>query len=379
MMALGLTLGGCDRAAPPPPAAVQPAEVDAETLALVDVPMTPSFIARVRSAHDVDIVARVSGFLERIAYTEGQKVKPGDVLFVIDKKPLQAQRDSAAAQLESFRAELWTAKASLDRIRPLAQKRAASQSDLDNATGRYKAAEAAVAEAGARLKKAELELGYATIHSPITGVAGQALVREGAYLSASGAGAKLSHVVQLDPIWVEFSVTQNQFARMQDDIASGRVVSPPASEYTIEVELADGKNYPRTGRFTYADRTLDPQTGTFLVRVELPNPEEALLPGMFVRAWIKGAVRPRAIRVPQKAVQQTANGHIVYLVNARSEAEIRPVVMGPWIGPDWIVEQGLQAGEQVIVDGFQRLAPGAPVRLATAKTPPAPAPAAATR
>ncbi|MEE4608846.1 MAG: efflux RND transporter periplasmic adaptor subunit, partial [Desulfobacteraceae bacterium] len=126
-------------------------------------------------------------------------------------------------------------------------------------------------------------------------------------------------------------------------------------------------------------RTLDPQTGTFLVRVELPNPEEALLPGMFARAWIKGAVRPRAIRVPQKAVQQTANGHIVYLVNERGEAEIRPVVMGPWIGTDWIVERGLQAGERVIVDGFQRLAPGAPVRLATAKTPSAPAPAAVTR
>ncbi|MEE4607549.1 MAG: efflux RND transporter periplasmic adaptor subunit, partial [Desulfobacteraceae bacterium] len=246
MMALGLILGACDRA-DPPPVAVQPAEVHAETLFPVDVPMTPSFIARVRSAHDVDIVARVSGFLEKIAYTEGQKVKAGDVLFVIDKKPLQAQRDSAAAQLESFRAELWTAKASLDRIRPLAQKKAASQSDLDNATGRYKAAEAAVAEARARLKKAELELGYATIHSPIAGVAGQALVREGAYLGASGAGAKLTHVVQLDPIWVEFSVTQNQFARMQDDIASGRVVSPPASAYTIEVELADGKKYPHSG------------------------------------------------------------------------------------------------------------------------------------
>ncbi len=376
--ALSLLVGACERAAQPP-AAVQAVEVNTLTLAPVDVPLTPSFIARVRSAHDVDIVARVSGFLEKIAYTEGQKVKPGQVLFLIDSKPLQAQYDSVAAQLESLKAELWTARASLERIRPLARQKAASQSDLDNATGRFKAAEAAVADATARLQKTNLELGYATIRSPIAGVAGQARVREGTYLTAGSADAKLTHVVQFDPIWVEFSVTQNQFAKMQDDIASGRVVSPPASQYTIEVELADGKTYPHAGRFTYADRTLDPQTGTFLVRVELPNPEENLLPGMFVRAWIKGAIRPRAILVPQKAVQQTANGHIVYLVNARGEAEIRPVVMGQWVGPDWIVDQGLTAGEQVIVEGFQRLAPGAPVRVAMAESATGSAPSAGKR
>lgn len=343
------------------------------TVAPADVPLIPSFVARVRSAHDVEIIARVSGFLESIVYTEGKKVEPGEILFRIDSRPFEAQRNSARAQVKSLEAELWTAKANLDRIRPLAEKKAVSLSDLDNATGRFMAAEAVVAEAKARLQKTELELDYTTIRSPIAGIAGQSLVREGTYLSANSAEARLTHVVRLDPIWVEFSVTQNQFARMQEDIASGRIVSPPASEYTIEVEFADGRTYPHTGRFTYADRTLDPRTGTFVVRVELPNPDEALLPGMFVRARIKGAFRPQAILVPQKAVQQTANGHIIYLVNEQGNAEVRPVLMGQWIGSDWIVDQGLHPGDRVIVEGFQRLAPGAPVRFGDPATSTKPA------
>ena len=220
-----LLLVGCDHA-DRQPAAVQPAEVKALMVAAEDVPLMPSFVARVRSSHDVEIIARVSGFLESIAYTEGQAVKPGDILFCIDRKPFEAQCNSARAQVKSLEAELWTAKANLDRIRPLAEKKAASQSDLDKAKGRFMAAEAAVAEAKARLQKAELELDYCTIRSPIAGIAGQSLVREGTYLNANSTEAKLTHVVQLDPIWVEFSVTQNQFTRMQDDIASGRVIFP---------------------------------------------------------------------------------------------------------------------------------------------------------
>lgn len=367
LVSVCLLQSGCDHTERQPIAG-QAVEVTAVTVAPVNVPLNPSFVARVRSSHDVEIIARVSGFLESIAYTEGQKVNPGDILFRIDRKPFEAQRNSAQAQVKNLEAELWTAKAQLDRIRPLAEKKAASQSDLDNAKGRFMAAEAAVVEAKARLQKAELELDYTIIRSPIAGVAGRSLVREGIYLSASSTEARLTHVVQLDPIWVEFSVTQNQFTRMQDDIASGRVVSPSTSEYTIEVEFADGRKYPHTGRFTYADRTLDPRTGTFMVRVEIPNPDEVLLPGMFVHARVKGAFRPQAVLVPQKAVQQTANGHIVYLVNEKGAAEIRPVVMGRWVGSDWIVDQGLHPGERVIMEGFQRLAPGTPVRVSEPET-----------
>jgi membrane fusion protein, multidrug efflux system len=360
---LGLLLivnAGCTEKKSPQPS-LQAAQVTAETLTPVNVPLEPSFIADVQSSHQVDIVARVSGFLERIAYREGSQVDKGEILFEIDPKPLAAQLASEKAQLERSRAEHWIAKVNLDRIRPLAEKNAASKSDLDAAVGRLRTAEASMAQAQARVDKAVLDLSYTTIRSPIRGIAGEALAREGAFLTAGTTDARLTTVTRMDPAWVEFSVTQNQFLKMRGEVSRGSVVSPQIAAYEIEVELSDGQSYPQTGRFDFAEPTFNPKTGTFQVRVELPNPQGVLVPGMAVRAKVKGAFRPEAIVVPQKAVQQTANGHIVYIVNAKNEAEIRPVVVGEWVGQNWVIDQGLQAGERLIVDGFQRLAPGVPV------------------
>jgi len=371
-----LLLAGCDKPATPPP---PPAEVTTVTLTPRTVPVTVPFVAQVESSHQVEILARVSGFLDKILYKEGEMVKAGQIMFRIDPKPFQAAVAAARGEVENRQAQLWTAKANLDRVKPLAEQDAASKSDLDNTTGEVLSAEAALYSAKANLDKAELDLGYTTIHAPVSGVSGEAFFREGTYLTA-GASGRLSYVARIDPIWVTFSLSQNQMMQRQQEIAAGHLNRPDDFNYQIEVELPDGSRYPYVGKLNFISPTFNQETGTFLLRAELPNANGELRPGMFVKANVKGDTRPNSLVVPQKAVQQTDNGHVVYLVTADGKAEIRPVIVGEWIGNDWVIKQGLKAGEQVIVDGFQRLKPGGPVKAvaaAMATSPAAPAPAAA--
>lgn len=362
-LAVALCTLGCDRPAPPP--ARPAAEVAAVTVTPRSVPVSTRFVARIESSHQVEILSRVNGFLEKISYREGDTVKAGQVMFRIDPKPFQAQVDAAKGEVASREAQLWTARANLDRIKPLAALDAASQSDLDNALGQVQAAEAALHSAQAHLSKTELDLGYTVIKAPVTGLAGQALVREGSYLSAGGSG-HLSYVAAVDPLWVTFSISQNQLDEHRRDVAAGRLILPPDGKYTVELELGDGSRYPHPGTVDYADPVYNTATGTFQLRAVIANPQGVLRPGMFVSAWLKGVTRPDALVVPQKAVQETANGHVVFIASPQGTVEVRPVIVGDWVGNDWVIRQGLSAGEQVIVDGFQRLAPGAPVKVAAA-------------
>jgi membrane fusion protein (multidrug efflux system) len=293
----------------------------------------------------VDITARVSGFLEKILYDERRPVSEGQI----------------KAEVETRESQLWTARASFNRIKPLADQNAASKSDLDNATGAVKSAEAALQQAKANLDKANLDLGYTTITSPVSGFAGQSKIREGGYIAAGSQSAMLTYVAKLDPAWVEFSMSQNEESDVIQEEASGRLVPPKGNRYTIELELSGGRRYPQIGVVNFSDPSFS-KTGTFLVRAEIPNPKGELRPGMFVKAYLTGATRPNALTVPQKSVQQTANGHVVYIANAKGQVEVRPVTVGDWVGRDWIIKQGLKAGEQVIVDGFMKLTPGMPVK-----------------
>ncbi len=222
LLVLPAGFAGCDKPAPPPP---PPAEVTTVTLAPQTVPVNVEFVAQVESSHQVEILARVSGFLDKILYREGEMVKAGQVMFQIDPKPFQAAVAAAKGEVENRQAQLWTAKANLDRVKPLAALDAISKSDLDNATGEVQAAEAALYSAKANLDKAQLDLGYTTIHAPVGGVAGEAFFREGTYLTA-GATGRLSYVAQIDPIWVTFSVSQNQMMQRQQEIAAGQLIRP---------------------------------------------------------------------------------------------------------------------------------------------------------
>ena len=353
-------LAGCGPAPGPAPRA--PVEVAVQPVQPKTIPVVTSRVAQTESSRQVEVVARVSGFLEHIAYREGGLVSEGEVMFEMDKRPFQADLEMAQGELQASEARLETAIANLDRTRPLAAADALSQSDLDRAVGDFKAAEAAVFSARAALKRAELNLAYATIRSPVKGMAGEAAQREGAFLNSQGQSANLAYVAQLDPIWVNFSVSQNEAARRDERMRAGLYVPPPEDRYEVEIVLGDGRVFAHTGALDFADPSYDRRTGTFTVRAVVPNPDLLLRPGMFVTALLKGATRPDAIAVPQRAVQKSPEGHIVWLVNAQGTAEPRPVIVGDWIGEDWIIEHGLRGGETLIVDGFQRLGPGLPVK-----------------
>jgi membrane fusion protein, multidrug efflux system len=357
-----LALAACGKAEAPPqrPAPV----VSVLALKAQTIPMSPTFVAQTESSRQVDIVARVSGYLDKIAYREGELVKEGQVLFQLDEKPFQADLDAAKGELLAQQARFSTAKANLERVKPLAEQDALSRADLDRAQGDYDAANAAVYAARAKVRTAEINLGYTTIHAPVTGLASRSSQRQGAYINAQSESARLTYVAALNPIWVNFSVSQNQIAKLRDMVEKRQLIAPSSRKYEVELVMSDGTVYPQKGGINFADPSFSQETGSFLVRAQLPNPKEDLRPGMFVTARVAGAIRPDAIVVPQLAVQQGSNGHLVYVVKADNTAEVRPVVIGDYQGEkDVVIVSGLHEGDRVVVDGALRVVPGQPVQI----------------
>lgn len=361
--AFALLLTGCGKdtstAQRPPP------EVSVITVTPTTIPYSPTFVAQTESSRQVDIVARVSGFLDDIAYLEGDLVEENQILFQMDPKPFQAQLDAAKGALAQQAARLQTARQNLARVKPLAAENAVSKKDLDDAVGQAQAAAAAVESARAQVSEAELNLGYTTIRSPLTGVASQSIQREGAYLGAQSQSAYLTYVAALDPIWINFSVSQNQMANIQGMTEKGLLIQPENRNYDVELMLPNGNVYAHTGKINFADPSFSQDTGSFLVRASFPNPKAELRPGMFVTAIVKGIVRPNAIVIPQLAVQQGSNGHLVYVVREDGTAEVRPVVVGDYEGDkDIVIVSGLQAGDRVVVEGVLKVVAGQPVKIA---------------
>jgi membrane fusion protein (multidrug efflux system) len=217
------------------------------------------------------------------------------------------------------------------------------------------------------VRQAELNLSYATIATPLTGLSSFAKIQEGAYINASN--NLLTYVAQLDPMWVNFSVSENQHLRLREAVSKGQVKVPANGEFDVEVLLADGSVFPNRGRISFADPSFSKETGTFLVRATFANPKGTLKPGQFVRVHLLGATRPNAILVPQRAVQQGAKSHFVWVVGKDGKAEQRAVGTGQWIGDDWVIEVGLNAGEQVVVDGGIRVSPGAALKVSAYSAP----------
>lgn len=368
-----LLLAGCDNSSKQEVAAPVP-KVTVVKVEAKDAPVIIEFVGKTASSLRVEIRSRIEGFLEKRLYTEGSLIKAGEVLFEMDKKPFQAQLDAAKAELAEQQARKETAKANLDRIEPLVKQNAVAKKDLDDALGAYNTASAAVEAATAKVVQAELDLGYCTISSPVTGLSSYATQREGAYIGF-GAGP-LTYVAQIDPIWVEFSVSENQILKARQQHNDKRIVEPEGGNFDVEIVLADGKIFPHTGQITFADASLSEKTGTFLIRAELKNPDydedgsdklsrkmnTQLRPGQFVRARLKGAVRPKAVLVPQKAVQQGAKGSFVWVIKD-GKAEYQPVEVGPWHDDKWFIDKGLAAGDTVVVDGALKLRAGVPVEI----------------
>jgi membrane fusion protein, multidrug efflux system len=369
-------LGGCGKMEAPP-VAKGPLEVTVVTVAPRDVPAVFEYVGTTQSSRQVNIQARVSGFLDKRVYTEGSIVKEGQVLFLMDKKPFQAQVDAAQAQLSKAQAALDVAKANLARVKPLTEAEALSQKDLDDANGNFQSAAASVEGAKAQLETAQLNLSYCTITSPVTGISGSAAQADGTYLNATN--SQLTTVAVLSPMWVNFSLSENEVQAFRDQVAKGQLARPEGNSYVVEIVLVDGQVFPHTGRVTFTDPAFNAQTGTFLIRATVDNPQGLLRPNQYVRVRVRGATRPNAILVPQRAVLQGSRGHFVWVVDKDGKAENRPVTVGDWVGDAWHIVEGLQAGERVVVDGGLKLASGAALHVRDASAPPAtpPQPAAA--
>ncbi|WP_321928094.1 efflux RND transporter periplasmic adaptor subunit [Paraburkholderia guartelaensis] len=353
-----------------PAAETRPAaNVDVINVALRDVPVVFEYVGQTESSQQVEIRARVNGFLEKRVYTEGSLVHAGDVMFVMDRKPFEAALDAAQAELAQQKARLITAQANLNRVRPLAAKNALSQKDLDDSVGQEQAAAAAVEGARANVISATLNLGYTKIVAPVTGLSSFAKKQDGSYIDATN--SLLTYVAKLDPMWINFSLSENEMLDLRTQTQNGTLKLPPVGKLEAVIVLADGSIYPERGHIAFTDASLSSETGTYLIRAAMPNPTGSLRPGQFVRIKLLGALRTSAVAVPQAAVQQGPRGAYVWTVDKDGKAQQRVVETGEWNGNDWVIKSGLHPGDHVVIDNTLRLMPGAPVKANLVATPPA--------
>jgi membrane fusion protein, multidrug efflux system len=320
------------------------------------VPVTFTYVAQAQSSHLVNIQARVNGFLDKRVYTEGSFVKKDDILFIMDKKPFEAQVAAEQAALARQKAAHHNAKLNLDRVQPLVELNALSQKELDDAIGTFESTAAAVAQAEAQLETALLNLSYCTIFSPLDGVTSYAEIQEGSYLHMMD--SKLTTVSVLDPIWVNFSLSDNELQNIKEQVKKGLLLLPKKEEFKITIITVNDQAYPYKGTITFREPYYNVNTGTFLIRVSLPNPHGVLRPHQYVRAQVEGAIRPHAMVVPQEALFQSAKGMYVWVIDEENKAQLRPVVVGDWQDAGWFINEGLFSGDQVVVDGGIHLSPG---------------------
>lgn len=360
-----LLLSSCSakKQLPPPPIPVSVVEIIPQT-----IPVNFEFVGVAESSHIVELRARVEGYLEQIDYKEGSFVEKDKLMFVLDQRPFIDDVNMAKGELEQKLAKLWDAQQIKNRMIPLYEQNAISQRDLDNALADELAEEADVQTAIAKLQKAELNLSFASIQAPVSGMASKAKYREGALISP-GPDSLLTTMYVVDPIWVNFSVSEGDILKARMERAKGLIQYPENNSFAIEVVLADGTLMPAEGVIDFTDPALQQSTGTMLVRSVLPNPNKWLLPGQFVRVVVKGAIRPNAIIVPQSAVQIGQNGIFVYVVDKNNKVELRPVVTGDWYLDYWVITHGLNKGEVVIANGMNRVQNGSLVQIINSNPP----------
>jgi membrane fusion protein (multidrug efflux system) len=368
-----ILISGCDGASSQPPNGTPPPEVAVVTIEPKNIPASFEYTGQTAGSREVEVRARVTGILQKRNYTEGGKVAAGQSLFTIDPALYDAALKRAEADLGAVQARLRQWQREVARLKPLYKAKAVSQKDYDDAVSNEAIAAADVKAAQARVTEARLNLEYTRVESPISGIAGRALRSEGNYVS--GPDVLLTTVTQIDPMYVLFGISDQDRLKLHHESEAGRLVLPKDGQFDVQVKLAEGGLYAKTGKMNFTGVIVSGTTGTSEARAELPNPDGLLRPGQFVRVILKGAQRPNAILVPQRAVLEGPDGKFVYLVNSESKAEARPVELGDWQGDDWIVTAGLSPGDRVIVDGVMKIGPGAPVRVADPNAPQA-APAA---
>ena len=371
--ALSMLLAACGKAddaakAPPPPVAVT-----VLTVAPKPVPLIVEAVGRTEGSREVEVRARVTGFVQKQLYAEGEPVRAGVPLYRIERAPFESALAQARATLSQDRAKLEQAQRENARLQPLVAKKAISQREADDSATGLKQAEAAVQSSEARVRDAELNLSYTDVAAPIAGVTGRSQRSEGSLVNAGAENSLLTTLTQTDPIWVRFSLSESEHAALRAGSAgvAGGGNTKAGKRAEVRIIMAEDKEYAARGRLNFAGSTVDGKLGTVQLRAEFANPELVLLPGQFVRTQVIIGLRD-AITVPQSAVGQNDQGRFVWVVDAENKAQRRKVETGSWIGRDWIINSGLSAGDRVVIDNLIKMRPGTPLALDTT-APAAPA------
>jgi membrane fusion protein, multidrug efflux system len=359
--ALPLALMGCGPATSQggpggPGGAMPPPEVAVVTVSAKAQPVELEFTGQTAGSRETEVRARVGGILQKRLYEEGSVVKAGARLFQIDPANLQNQVASLEAAVAVAQARVNQTQRDQARLGPLAQDKAISQKEFDDSKSAAESAAASLKQAQAQASEARLNLSYTQVIAPISGTTGVAAKAEGSLLTAGD--SLLTHIVQTDPMYVNFSVSEGDLLRMTRQAKAGQLSVPGQRAangslgFTVQVKLADGSTHPRTGKLNFSSERVNPQTGSFDVRAEIPNPDGSLRPGQFVRVVLGGANRPNSLSVPQRAVIDGPMGKMVFVVGAQDKLEPRPVELDGWTLGQWIVTKGLADGDRVLVDGF---------------------------
>lgn len=365
------SFAGCGKSEPDAPAAPPAMKVGAAAVVVRDVPESLELVGQTKGSSDIEVRPRVSGIVTSMLFKEGTVVKDGDPLYRIDESELQEKVAAAEGQLAAARTRLADAENQRRRYEPLAKINAISQLDVERARAAEGAARGEVDAAKANAELARIKLGYATVVAPIGGLIGISNAKVGDYVGSVGTSGPMTTVSIIDPIHVHFSITETDYLDLSRRFGTG---GADARKANLELTLADGSVYDQKGTVNFADRQVDPKTGTLTIEAAFPNPASLLRPGQFARVKAPVAMRKDALLVPQRAVVEMQGVYHVF-VPKDGKAEMRRVVPGQRSGSLWVIETGLERGERVIVDGLQRLRNGAPVEVVDVPAEAAAAPA----
>ncbi len=362
---VAIASSGCDKKEAPPAA---PPEVYVADIVQKDVPIYLELVGQTRGSQDVEIRARIEGYLDRVAFTEGSYVRTGDLLYQIDPKPLEATLANAKANLATAQARFDKTVTDVNRLTPLAKQQAVSQQELDNALSARDAAKAMLDAQKAAVDAVVLDLGYTKITAPLDGMVGTTMVKAG-NLVGRGESTLLTTISQTDPILFRAGISEAEYLRVAKRIQETGV--RVGQQAVVELLLADGTAHPQKGRIDAVERAIDPTTGTLAVQFKFPNPQRVVRPGQYGRARFVLESRTAALLVPQRAVTELQNLFSVAVVGTGNKVEFRNVKVGPRVDGLWVIEEGLKPGEKVIVEGLQKVRDGVTVTPKPAAANPA--------
>lgn len=350
----GVALIGCGKKeeAPKAQGSMPAMPVSVLTLEPTSVPISAETVAQTEGAKEVEIRPRVGGILLKKLFEEGSAIKAGQAMFLIDPVPFQIALSNAKAQLAQQKARLEQTQREAQRLQALVATQSISQREADNANSDNSLARAGLAQYEAAVREAELNLSYTTVTSPLSGIAGRFELSEGALVNANT--SLLTKVSQISPIWVRFSLSDSELAQLGGHLTEANVKD-------VKLILPDGEEYAKKGRLNFAASVIDPALGTQQLRATFENEDKRLLPGQFMRVRVTTGEKDGVFVVPQTAVVTNDQGKFVFVVNDKNEATIKPIVAGNWIGKNWVILSGLEAGDKVIVDNIIKLRPGAAV------------------